>query len=84
MKIVIQAFVASFFIHALYISSMMLIGFLKTSQYKPDVVNAWNHAGALQNEVSFGTVVSPSVYAITFLGTGLICAIVIMFYKKPA
>ncbi|MGE6379272.1 hypothetical protein [Peribacillus muralis] len=82
MKIVIQAFAISFIIHALYFCSMMVIGLIKTSQDKPDAVNAWNHAGKLQNEVTFGPAVSPSVYALTFLGTGLIFSTVIWFYKK--
>ncbi|AOH53431.1 hypothetical protein ABE28_003630 [Peribacillus muralis] len=80
MKNVIQVFAVSFIIHAIYFCSMMVIGLSKTSQYKPDVVNAWNHAGALQNEVTFGPAVSPPVYALTFLGTGLVFSTVIWYF----
>lgn len=36
---------------------------IKTSRYKPDIVNAWEQAGALQSEIVFGKVISPSLYS---------------------
>ncbi|CAH0247462.1 hypothetical protein SRABI96_03090 [Peribacillus sp. Bi96] len=82
MKVVIQAFIGSIIIHALYMGSAILVGAVKTTLYKPDVVNAWEQVGALQNETAFGKVMSPSVYSLTFLWTALICGIVILSYKK--
>ncbi|MFJ7510954.1 hypothetical protein ACIQW7_15990 [Peribacillus simplex] len=82
MRIVIQAFLGSIIIHALYFGSAIMVGFIKTSRYKPDIVNAWGQAGALQNETVFGNVISPSLYSMTFLGTALICAMAITSYNK--
>lgn len=40
-----------------------MVGSIKTSRYKPDIVNAWEQAGALQSEIVFGKVISPSLYS---------------------
>ncbi|WP_141994495.1 hypothetical protein [Bacillus sp. B4EP4a] len=82
MRIVIQAFMGSIIIHALYFGSTIMVGSIKTSRYKPDIENAWEQAGALQNETVFGKVISPSLYSLTFLGTALICAMAITSYNK--
>ncbi|MGE6612200.1 MULTISPECIES: hypothetical protein [Peribacillus] len=82
MRIVIQAFMGSIIIHALYFGSMIMVGTIKTSRYKPDIENAWEQVGALQNETVFGNVLSPSLYSLTFLGTALICAMAITSYNK--
>ena len=82
MRIVIQAFMGSIIVHALYFGSAIMVGSIKTSRYKPDIENAWEQAGALQNETVFGKVISPSLYSLTFLGTALICAMAITSYNK--
>jgi menaquinol-cytochrome c reductase cytochrome b subunit len=42
MRIVIQAFMGSIIVHALYFGSAIMVGSIKTSRYKPDIENAWD------------------------------------------
>ena len=81
-KTVIQAFISSVVIHLVYIVGQMLVGYIKTRNYKPDVAYAWDKRETLQNEVVFGKVNSPYLYLLTFIGVTVICGIVIFLYKK--
>ncbi|MCO0599674.1 hypothetical protein ACFTQL_06070 [Peribacillus butanolivorans] len=82
MKVVFQAFIGSIILHVFYFVSTMIVGSIKTSQYKPGIENAWGQAETLQNEVVFGKVISPSVYLLSLVGVALICGIIIFSYKK--
>ncbi|MFF2289692.1 hypothetical protein [Peribacillus butanolivorans] len=82
MKVVFQAFIGSIILHVFYFVSTMIVGSIKTSQYKPGIENAWGQAETLQNEVVFGKVISPSVYLLSLVGVSLICGIIIFSYKK--
>ncbi|MGW6381079.1 hypothetical protein [Peribacillus butanolivorans] len=62
MKVVFQAFIGSIILHVFYFVSTMIVGSIKTSQYKPGIENAWGQAETLQNEVVFGKFIFPSVY----------------------
>jgi hypothetical protein len=84
LKIVIQALVVSFIIHLIYIVGMMLVGYIKTRNYKPDITNGWEKVETLQNEVAFGTVGSPLFFLFTFVGVALICGLIIFLYSKIA
>lgn len=50
MKIIIQAFIGSIIIHIIYIVGMMLDGYIKTRNYKPDISSAWEKVETLQSE----------------------------------
>ena len=39
--------------------AVFLVGYIKTSQYKPNIPSEWDNVNTLQNEVAFGIVVSP-------------------------
>ncbi|MFB7638634.1 hypothetical protein [Peribacillus butanolivorans] len=82
MKVVFQAFIGSIILHVFYFVSTMIVGSIKTSQYKPGIENAWGQAETLQNEVVFGKVISLSVYLLSLVGVALICGIIIFSYKK--
>lgn len=79
MKTVLQAFMASIILHIIYILSTIGIGYIKTMYYKPDMQG---EVYLLQNEVAFGTVISPYVYLISLLGVFIVCASIIASYKK--
>ncbi|WP_237746924.1 MULTISPECIES: hypothetical protein [Geobacillus] len=49
--------------------------------YQPDVVNAWESVGQLQNEVVFSQTGSPIVYVWSLIGVTMIGAIVLHVYK---
>ena len=68
----------------IYILVPILIGYIKTRLYKPDVTNAFDNVQYLQNEVAFGGImkVSPWFLFISYLGVAIICGIVIILYKK--
>ncbi|MBO1001004.1 hypothetical protein IOC57_25175 [Bacillus sp. SD075] len=82
MKVVIQAFMGSIAIHIVYIAGLILVSYIKTRNYKPDIVNAWDKVETLQNEVVFGKVNSPFLYVFTFMGVTLIYGVIILLYKK--
>ncbi|RRN66711.1 hypothetical protein EI200_25380 [Peribacillus simplex] len=82
MNLVFQAFIGSIAIHIIYLVGMMLVGYIKTRNYKPDIASAWDKVETLQNEVVFGKVNSPFLYLFTFVGVTVICGIVIFSYKK--
>jgi len=81
-KTVLQAFIGSIVIHIVYIVGMVLVSYIKTRNYKPDIESSWDKVEALQNEVAFGKVNSPSLYLLTFIGVTLVCGIIILVYKK--
>ncbi|MCM3412695.1 hypothetical protein M3676_22305 [Metabacillus litoralis] len=61
---------------------MMLVGYIKTRNYKPDISSAWDKVETLQSEVDFGKANSPFLYLFTFIGVTVICGIIIFSYKK--
>ncbi|MFC9601838.1 hypothetical protein ACFTQL_29550 [Peribacillus butanolivorans] len=82
MKVVLQAIIGSISIHVIYVVVMMLVGYIKTKNYKPDIENAWDKVETLQNEVEIVSVTSPHFYVLSFLGVAVICGIVILSYEK--
>lgn len=81
MKMILQAFFCSIIIHIIYIVGMMLVGYIKTRNYKPDIESTWDKAETLQSEVDFGKVNSPFLYLYTFIGVTVICGIIIFSYN---
>lgn len=82
MKLVIQAIAGSVIIHSVYFISMMLIGYINTKRFVPDVVNTWENVELLQNEVAFGKVISSDAYLISFVGVSVICGFILFLYRK--
>lgn len=82
MKIMLQSFIGSIIIHFIYFITIMLVGYIKTKYYKPDIAGAWDKVETLQNEVAFGYVISPYFYLLSIVGVTIICGIIIFSYKK--
>ena len=82
LKTIIQSLVISFAIHLIYIVGTMVVGYVKTRNYKPDIENNWENIKILQNEVAFGVVGSPLFFLFTFIGVALICGLIIISYGK--
>jgi menaquinol-cytochrome c reductase cytochrome b subunit len=55
----------------------MVIGYIKTKRYVPDIDSAWERIDKLQNEVKFERTVSPAVYLISFVGVTIISGLII-------
>lgn len=79
MLLFLQAFIGSVVIHVVYFFGMMLFGYIKTRNYKPDFASAWDNVETLQSEVSFSKVNSPFLYRFTFVGVAVLCGIIIKF-----
>ncbi len=82
MKVILQAFIGSIAIHIVYLVGMMIVSYLKTRNYKPDIASAWDKVETLQSEVVFGRGNSPFLYLFTFIGVTVICGIFIFLYEK--
>ncbi|MCK1985727.1 MULTISPECIES: hypothetical protein [Peribacillus] len=82
MKVVLQAIIGSISIHAIYVVVMMLVGYIKTKNYKPDIENAWGAVENLHNEVEFVSATPSHFYVLSFLGVSVICGIVILSFEK--
>lgn len=67
--------------HIVYLAVTIGWGYWKTKMYQPDVVNAWESVGQLQNEVVFSQTGSPIVYVWSLIGVTMIGAIVLHVYK---
>ena len=82
MKLFIQAAIGSIAIHAIYFLGMLLIGYIQTMNYTPDIESSWKSVDPLQNEVAFGMTGSPFFFMFTFIGVAMVCGIVIVFYRR--
>jgi quinol-cytochrome oxidoreductase complex cytochrome b subunit len=82
MKLFIQAAIGSIAIHVLYFVSILIIGYIKTLNYTPDIEGSWNSVDPLQNEVAFGMTGSPFFFVFSFIGVTLFCEALIVLYRK--
>lgn len=82
MKLFMQAAVGSIAIHVIYLLGLMLIGYIKTMNYTPDIEGSWKSVEPLQNEVAFGMASSPFVFVFTFIGAAVICGMLIVFNRR--
>lgn len=82
MKIILQAFLASTAIHALYFLTTMAVGYVKTALYRPNMVDAWQNAETLQSEAAFGSTGSPWFNFATFLSVAFVCWVLLFACKK--
>lgn len=81
MMLFLQAFISSIVIHVVYFFGMMLVGYIKTRNYKSDLASAWDNVETLQSEVVFSKVNSPFHYLFTFVGVAVLCGIIIKFFN---
>ena len=82
MKLFIQAAIGSIAIHMFFFVGILMIGYIKTMTYTPDIEGSWENVGTLQNEVAFGMTGSPFFFLFTFIGMTLFCEMVIVLYRK--
>ncbi len=82
MKLFIQAISASVVIHFLYFAGVLLVGYIKTKNYQPDVKGAWDQVDTLQTQVAFGYTGSPFLFLFTFLAVAMITGMIIFSFKK--
>jgi hypothetical protein len=81
-KTIIQSLIISFVIHLIYLVRTLVVGYIKTKNYIPDISNTWVTVETLQNEVAFGAVGSPLFFLVTFIGVALISGLIIISFGK--
>lgn len=82
MKLFKQAAACSIAIHVIYFLGVLLIGYIKTMNYTPDIEGSWKSVNTLQNEVAFGVAGSPFLFIFTFIGITVFCEMVIVLYRR--
>lgn len=82
MKIVLQSLTGAVAIHIIFFTGIFVTGYMKTFNHKPEFYTTWTNSEVLQSEVAFGYTVSPFFYVSTFLGTILLCGILLFSYQK--
>jgi hypothetical protein len=60
----------------------MIIGYIKTKRYVPDIEAAWNNVEKLPNRVSFGATISPAFYFLSLVTVALLCGLIIFLSKR--
>ena len=81
MMLFLQAFISSIIIHVVFFFAMMLAGYIKTRNYKPDISRAWDNVESLQSDVVFSKANTPFLYLFTFIGVAVLCGIIIKFFN---
>lgn len=84
MKIVWQALLCAAAVHILYFATVFSVGYVKTITYRPNFSTAWKDAETLQSTAAFGSTMSPIIYLGTFIAATVICALLLIGFKKLA
>jgi len=82
LKTIILSLCISFVVHLIYLIGTLVIAYIKTKNYTPNLENNWENVGTLQNEVAFGAAGNPLVFLLTFIGVAFICGFIILSYEK--
>ena len=83
MKVVLQAVLGSIAIHVILIMGMMAVGYIKMKNYKPNITDTSDDTVVvLQDEVVFGTVMSPVFGLFSIVGVAAILGLIIVSYFK--
>jgi hypothetical protein len=60
----------------------MIIGYISTKRYVPDMEAAWNNVEKLPNRISFGATISPAFYFFSLVIVALLCGFIILLSKR--
>lgn len=82
MSTIIQAIIGSVIVHLIYFLITLVIGYIKTKRYVPDIDSAWESINNLPKEVEFRRSVSPLFIFGTFVGVTVVCGLIIFVLKQ--
>lgn len=82
MKILPRALLYALVIHIVYLLSMMFYGLMKTIMYTPDIDHAWNGTNSFQGGVTFGFILSPVYYVLSYLVVTVLLGVVLWVYQR--
>jgi hypothetical protein len=60
----------------------MIIGYIRTKRYVPDMEAAWNNVENLPIQISFGAKITPAFYFLTLFIVALLCGLIIFLSKR--
>ncbi|MBD7906715.1 hypothetical protein [Sporosarcina gallistercoris] len=84
MKIIVQAIAASLLIHVIYMFGTLLLGFIQTLIYRPDIETAWKQIDNLQSQAVFGVTFSPYIMIVSLASIAFVCWFVLLFVQKKS
>lgn len=84
MKNLVTAVIFSASLHFIYFSGMIVMGYLQTKNYTPDIAGQWENVTYLQSEVAFGATGSPLFYLATLIGTAIAVWAALFLHKRLA
>lgn len=84
MKIIAQAVAASFLIHVIYLFGTLLLGFIQTLIFRPNIETAWRQLDNLQSQVVFGASISPFIVVFSFVTISFFCWFFLLFIQKKS
>ncbi|WP_096200059.1 hypothetical protein [Bacillus sp. FJAT-45350] len=79
-KIISIFLIFSLSLNAIFLLSQWISGYLLTVTNVPDIVDAYEQAGTLPNEVTFGTVYNVTWWSNPFFSSSLITSILLTIY----
>ncbi|MDE5414396.1 hypothetical protein [Alkalihalobacterium chitinilyticum] len=82
MKLLVQSIIISLVIHAFYFIGQIVYGLMLTNSYVPDIVDSYESVAYLQNEVTFGYIISPIFLFVSFIIVTCLAALAIQLIKK--
>lgn len=84
LKTTIKALLISLIVHVIYFVSLMVVGYIKTINFVPSITEEYDHVAIWQQKTSFGMMISPNIYLLTFIILTIIIALLINAYKVKA
>ncbi|MEB1807107.1 MAG: hypothetical protein LPK26_07375 [Bacillaceae bacterium] len=82
MKLLVKSIIVSLVIHAFYFIGQIVYGLMLTKSYVPDIVDSYESVTYLQNEVTFGYIISPIFFIGSFITVTCLAALAIQLIKK--
>jgi len=83
MKVLLQAVIGSIAIHIIFLVGMMVVGYIETRNYKPNIADTWDDTVViLQDEVVFGEIISPDFGLLSIMGVAFILGFIRLLYKE--
>lgn len=83
MKVIIQVIFCTIAIHIVYFISTMIIGYIRTKRYVPDMEAAWNNVDNLPNRIIIrAPTISPAFYFLSLVIVAILCGLIIFLSKR--
>ncbi|ALC91775.1 hypothetical protein AM500_19795 [Bacillus sp. FJAT-18017] len=82
MKQVFRALVWSAVLHLLFFAGVIAVGYLKTISHQPDIAAKYDDVIFLQNNITFGSTISPLFFLASYLSLAAGLAVLLFIRKR--